>query len=345
MLACCRARLSGLALAVASLLSVCGAAAANEIADFYRGKNVVIIVGYVPGGGYDQTARLLARHMGRHIPGEPNMIVQNMPGAGTVVAANHVNNVSPKDGTVIGMYADILPLAPLTGVEGVQFDPRKFGWLGSLAARSTPVLVLRKDSPATTIEGLRTTEVLMGASGPDASSSYALLLNEVLGFRLKVLNGYRGGTAEIDLAIERGEVHGRASMDWSRLKTNGWIGKGLAMVAVQMALEPHPDLKGIPTALDLAKTEEERETLRMVFGTNRFFRAFSTAGGVPDARLAALRAAFAKTKDDAEFLKDFNKSYEPGLTYAPPEEIMAFIERCYSAPKGVVDRAKKFLAP
>jgi len=157
---------------------------AQSVADFYKDKTIDIVVGYTPGGGYDLAARVLSRHMGKYMPGEPKMIVRNMPGAGTVLAANHVNNVAPKDGTVIGIYADLMPVAKLLDVPGVQFDPAKFGWIGSITSRGMPTLILRKDAPATTLQGIREKEVLIGASGPDATSSYAYLLNDLLDTKL-----------------------------------------------------------------------------------------------------------------------------------------------------------------
>ena len=320
-------------------------AQADDSAEFYRTQPLSIVVGYAPGGGYDQTARLLAKHLPRHLPGTPNIIVRNMPGAGTVVAANHVNNAAPRDGSVIGLYADLLLLAPLLDIKGVQFDPRKLGWIGSAASRGTPVLVVRTDAPARTLEEAREKELLIGASGPgDATSSYALLLNEVLGLRLKVLSGYRGGTSEIDLAVERGEVHGRASKDWDTLKRQDWLPRGLVRVLLQVALKPTPELPGVPVAIDLARTAEDRQVMEMVLGTNAFFRAFSAPAGVPANRLAALRAAFAGTMTDPEFVKEFTVAHIGGVTYTTPQQIEDFMARVYKFPPGVIERAKKFVA-
>ncbi len=332
-------------LAAGSTTSTPASAQADDSAEFYRANPLTIVVGYAPGGGYDQSARILAKHYGKHIPGTPNIIVRNMPGAGTVVAANHVNNASPRDGSVIGLYADILLLAPLLDMKGVQFDPRKLNWIGSLASRGTPVLVVRTDAPAKTLTEASQKELLIGASGPDATSSYALLLNEVLGLKLKVLSGYRGGTAEIDLAVERGEVHGRASKDWDTLKRQDWLPRKLAHVLLQVALKPAPDLPGVPVAIDLAKSAEDKQVMEMVLGTNEFFRAFSAPAGVPAHRLAALRAAFAKTMGDPDFAKEFTVGYIGGVTYTTPRQIEDFMARVYMFPPGVVDRAKKFVAP
>ena len=159
-------------------------ARADEIANFYHGKTVSIVVGYGTGGGYDQAARILARHMTKHLPGNPTMVVRNMPGAGTVVDANSVNNTSLRDGTVIGMYADLMIVAPLFKIKGVQFNPREFGWLGSLASRPTPVIFVRSDAPATTLEQAKVKEVVLGSDGPGSSSSYAYMANDVFGSKI-----------------------------------------------------------------------------------------------------------------------------------------------------------------
>jgi tripartite-type tricarboxylate transporter receptor subunit TctC len=315
---------------------------AQPVADFYKGKTVEIIVGYAPGGGYDQAARVLIRHIGKHVPGNPNFIVRNMPGAGTVVAANHVANIAPKDGTAIGMYADILPVLHLLKVDGVQFDPRTFGWLGSITSRSTPILVLRNDSPATTLEGIREKEVLIGAAGPDATSSYALLLNEVLGTKLKVLAGYGGGTSEIDLAITRGEVHGRASAEWERVKANkDWT--NLVTPVLQLGLKKHRDLPDVPLAIDVSTKAEDRQVMELVLGTNQYFRAFSVPAGVPADRLAALREAFEKTVKDPEFVTEFTKVSTPGTDFSTPKQIEDFMARVYKFPPEVIKRAAKFV--
>lgn len=321
------------------------ARAETGVADFYKSNPISIVVGYAPGGGYDATARLLARYMGRHIPGNPSIVIRNMPGAGTVVAANFVYNTAPRDGTVLGMYADILPVAPLLGVKGALFDPRQFTWLGSLASRGTPIVILHKDAPAKTFADLLTTEVLIGASGPDATSSYALLLNETLGTKMKVIQGYRGGTAEIELAIQRGEVHGRASAEWERVKTADWAKNGGINVIVQMSLKRHPELMNVPLALDLAKTEGDRQVMELILGTNQFFRAFSGPPGVPADRLAALREAFLKLTADKDFVADFGTGQFGVLDFELPAEIDAFLARIYAFPPDVLKRASKFIAP
>jgi len=321
------------------------ASAQVPAASFYKGQTISLVVGYRPGGGYDQSARILARHYGRHIPGNPTIVVRNMPGAGTVIAANYVNNTAPKDGTVIGLYADLMTIAPLLKIKGVQFDPRKFNWLGSMASRGTPVVIVRSDSPATTYEQAREREILIGASGPDATSAYAHLANDTLGTKFKVLAGYTGGTAEISLAIERGEVHGRASGDWYTLKSAqaDWLKRKFITVMIQMSLRPNPDLPDVPTALQLAKTQADKQVVELVLGTSDFFRAFSLAEGVPADRVALLRAAFEKTAKDPAFEKEWKIGFPAGVDYSSYREIENFMQRVYEFPPDVVERARKFV--
>jgi len=332
------------------LLTICLAigaapASAQSPADFYKNKTIDIIVGYTPGGGYDLAARVLSRHIGKYIPGEPKVIVRNMPGAGTVLAANHVNNVAPKDGTVMGIYADLMPVAKLLDVPGVQFDPAKFSWIGSIASRGMPSVILRKDAPATTIDGIRKTEVLIGASGPDATSSYAYLLNDLLDTKFKVLAGYTGGTSQIDLAIQRGEVHGRASADWNERKhLQLWTDLVVPVLSLSLLPSTDPLWKHVPLAVDHAKSEEDRQIMELVLGTNKFFRAFSMPSGVPADRLAALRDAFAKTMKDPEFAKEFIVGAPGGLDVSTHDEIEAFIARINSFPPNVIKRAAKYVS-
>ncbi len=320
-------------------------ARAQSVAEFYKDKNLDIVVGYAPGGGYDLAARVLSRHIGKYIPGEPKVIIRNMPGAGTVLAANHVNNIAPKDGTVMGIYADLMPVAKLLDVPGVQFDPAKFGWVGSITSRGTPMLILRKDAPANTLDGIRKTEVLIGASGPDATSSYAYLLNDLLDTKLKVLAGYTGGTSQIDLAIQRGEVHGRASAEWERLKLlKEWTDLVLPVLQMSTRRAIDPLWKDVPLALDQAKNEEDRQVMELVLGTNQFFRAFSTPPGVPADRLAALRVAFEKTMKDEEFIKEFLAAAPGGMDVSTWQDIDTYMTRIGKFPPNVIKRAAKYVS-
>jgi tripartite-type tricarboxylate transporter receptor subunit TctC len=318
---------------------------AGDSAEFFRGKTISLVVGYSPGGGFDQAARILAKSFGRAIPGNPSLIVRNMPGAGSLVAANYVNNTAPRDGTVIAVLNDQMLIAPLLKTEGAMFDPRKIGWLGASGSRGTTVIFLRADSGVTTFEESQRKTALIAATGPDATSSYALLANELLGMKLQLVMGYRGGSSEMNLAIARGEVHGRVSWDWESLKhyQPDWLANKMVNVIVQLGMKPNPELPNVPIAINLAKSEEDRQIMEIVFGAGQFLRNYSVPAGVPEARLADLRAAFAKTMADPEFRRDTEATTPQGVDYSPPEKIDAFLDRVYSFPPRVIERAAKFV--
>ena len=330
-----------------NLMALSQPAKADEVEDFYHGKTISIIVGYSHGGGFDKVSRIFAKHFTAHMPGHPNVIVQNMPGAGSMVAANFVANTSPRDGTVIGNYNDMMLVAPLLSTAAAKFDPRQFGWLGSFASRPTPVIFVRSDSPATTMQEAREKVDLIAATGPDATSSYALMSNDLFGTKFKVIMGYKGGSSDMNLAIERGEAHGRASWDWFALNHDkpDWVKKDFVKVLVQLSLERNPDpaLKAIPYALELAKSEEEKMILELVLGTGKFLRAYSVPPGVPPARLEALRKAFKETTNDPAFITELVSVYPPGLDYQTPSQIEAFMAKVYTFPKNVIERSAKYV--
>ena len=341
----------GLAYILGTVLAVCAlsapASAQQSVAEFYKGKTIDIIVGYGAGGGYDLSARTLVRYMPKYLAGNPQMVVRNMPGAGSVLAANSVNNVQPKDGTVIGEYADLVPAMKVLNFDGLQFDPKQINWLGAIAHRETPTLGIRTDAPATTIEAMKTKEVLVGSDGPGATSAYAYMMNDLLGTKIKVLTGY-SGTQQIDLAVERGEVHGRATMDWPRTREKtDWLTRKLIVPVVQFALEPSddPDLKTTPLIANLAKSEADRQVMDLVLGTNSFFRAFSVAPGVPADRVAALRDAFAKTMADKDFQDEFLKVTVNPVAFSSPDKIQAFMDKAYKFPEDVIKLAAKYATP
>jgi len=329
------------------LLGACQPQAVNDeqsAEDFYRGKTVTILTGFSPGGGYDDAARVMARFLGKYIPGNPSVIVQNMPGAGGLVAANHLYNSAPADGTMIGLMADTAPLAPLWRPEAARFDSRDITWIGSMGPRGTSMVLVRSDAPATTIEEAKTAVDLIGATGPDSSTSaYALMLNELIGTKFKVILGYAGGS-EIMLAMERGEVHGRTGYDWLSLNRDhpNWVRDKFVTVMVQLALKPNPLLPGVPVIVDLVKTEDDRRIVELVFGAGDFSRGFSAPPNLPPKQLAALRQAFKATMEDPEFRAMAGKVI-PRLEYAPPEAIEAFVQKAYATPKPILERAAKFV--
>lgn len=291
---------------VALPLLAVAAPASADVADFYRGKQIRIVVGSDAGGGYDAYARTIAAHMGRFIPGNPTFIVQNMPGVGSLIAVNHVSNVAAKDGTVIGAINPSGVTAPLFHPDQAKFDARRLNWLG------TPVtiaytIVAWHTAPVQTFADLFKTELLVASAG-GASRTLPMLANGVLGTKFKVVMGYKSAGASM-LAIERGEVQGNAGEALSNLKAvhaNYLRDKTLRIIGTY-ALKPEPELTGVPMVLDFAKTDEQRAALRLVLSSQDIGWPYMMASGVPPDRVEAMRSAFDATMKDPEFLADAAK--------------------------------------
>jgi tripartite-type tricarboxylate transporter receptor subunit TctC len=331
--------------------SACTAAAtpfcaiADPVADFYQTHPITIVVGFPPSGGYDASARILALHMRKHIPGTPNIIVQNMPGAGSLVAANNVYNSLPRDGTVIGIFADAAPLAPLWKIKGALYDPAAINWLGSMASRGTGIALVRSDTPIRTIDDARKREVLVGATGPnDSSSLYPRMLNDLAGTKFRIVQGYRGGP-EVDLAIERGELEGRLGTSWLFLNHDrpDWVKTGFVRIILQLSLVHNPALADVPIVTDLAANDEDRQIMQLIFGVHRFLRVFSLAPGVPADRLQALRAAFDKTMTDPAFIADSQAKLAEPLEVASWQEVTGYVRAAYATPAAVVERTARMM--
>ena len=322
-----------------------GPASADAVSDFYASHPITFVVGFPPSGGYDASARVLAAHIRKHIPGNPNTITQNMPGAGSLVAANNVYTSLPRDGTVIGIFADSAPLAPLWKMKGALFDATAINWLGSIASRGTGIGYVRADGPTKTIEDAKRREVVVGGTGPnDSSSIYPRLLNELIGTKFRVVQGYRGGP-EVDLAIERGELEGRLGTSWLFLNHDrpDWVKTGFVRVIVQLSLIRNPILKDVPIVTELVSNEEDRKIMELAFGIHRFLRVFSLAPGVPADRLAALRAAFDKTMEDPAFLADVKARLAEPLEAVGWKDISDYIKSAYATPPAIVERAARIM--
>jgi tripartite-type tricarboxylate transporter receptor subunit TctC len=294
--------------AVALLAAVQGTAWAQSPADFYKGKNVEIYIGYSVGGAYDVYARLIARHLGKHIPGNPNVIPKNMEGAGSLRLANWLYNAAPKDGTVFGTIARGGAFDPLFGVPAAQFDATKFNWIGS-ANDEVSVCVSWHTSGITTIEQAMQKELIVGGTGPSADTDqFPRITNGVLGTKFKLVSGYPGGN-DISLAMERGEVQGRCGWSWSSVLATQrpWYDDKKINVLVQLALNKHPDLPNVPLILDLAKTPEQKQILTLVFARQALGRPYLAPPGVPQDRVDALRKAFMETMKDKDFLAEAEK--------------------------------------
>jgi tripartite-type tricarboxylate transporter receptor subunit TctC len=318
---------------VAVLIAVLSPAGAQPFA----GKTVTIVIGFGPGGGYDLWGRTVGRHIGRHLPGNPSVVPQNMPGAGSYVAASHIYNTAPKDGTVIGIIARDVALGPLTGAPGARFDATKFSWLGSPATEHN-VCIANTSAAVKNAQDLRSKELIMGSTGPGTGThSYPRVLNDLVGTRFKLVSGFRS-SADVFLAMERGEVDGICeSLDSINNRRPDWIPQKKVTVLLQGGVAPHPSLPGVPFVLDLARTPQERQLLEFVYAGQGIGRPFVAPPDLTTERLKLLRGAFSATMKDPEFLADAKKSK---LEVEPEdgEHLAKLIAKIYATPKPIVDR-------
>jgi tripartite-type tricarboxylate transporter receptor subunit TctC len=324
-----------------AVLALALPARAQAPAEFYRGKTVTLTVGYSTGGGYDIYARTLARHMSKHIPGNPTIVVQNAPGAGSMRAANMIYNVVPKDGTAFGMFGRGIALEPLIGTSPAQFDATRFLWLGS-GTEEAAVVVIRAEAGIKTWADMQAKPFTVGGEGTGSDPDvYALMLKNVFGVKLKLVSGYPG-TTEMALAVERGEVDGRASWSWSSLKSlkPDWIAQKKIEVPVQLNMTKSPDLPDVPLIGDYAQNERQRQILRLVLSRQTMGRPFMAPPGIPADRAAALRAAFDATVKDPEFLAEA-KARGQEVSPVSGAALDALIAELYATPKDVVEETKK----
>jgi tripartite-type tricarboxylate transporter receptor subunit TctC len=284
-------------------------ASAQSSTDFYRGKSIDLYVNVSVGGGYDLYARMVARHIGKHIPGNPTIVPQNMPGGGGMRLANWLYNIGPKDGTAIGAVARAMAFEPLLGNKGAQYDGTKFNYVGS-ANNEVSVCVAWHTSGVKTFEDAQKTQLVVGTGGvADDTYQYPAILNNLFGAKFKMVPGYPGGN-DINLAMERGEVQGRCSIPWSTVKATRrfWIDEKKVNLLMQYSLSKHADLPNVPLIMDLAKTDEQRNILKLIFGRQVMGRPFALPPGVPQDRVAILRKAFADTMTDKAFLAEAAKA-------------------------------------
>ena len=330
-----------IAMVLVEMTAICGFARADSVEEFYRGKTVSLIIGYGPGGGYDGYARLLARHMGRHIPGNPTIVPKNMPGAGSLVAANYLYNVAPADGTEFGIFGRGIAMAPLLDGEGVEYDAAKFNWIGSMN-NEVSTCVSWHNSPVGKWDDLKKTELTVPSGGPGADDhTFASILRHVFDAKLRVISGY-SKSSEMLLAMERGEVGGFCGWSWSSAKSRKpeWIRDKKVNVLVQLALDKHPELPDVPLVMDLAETEEQRQMLALIFARQAMGRPFAAPPEVPLERANALRDAFMATVNDPEFLADAQQANIEinALSGAALDELLGSV---YQTPKDIVARARE----
>lgn len=306
------------------------------------GKEMTIYIGSTTGGGYDQYGRLLSRHMGRYLPGEPKFVPKNMPNQRQVVA--HIYNIAPKDGSTIATTTRNTIFDPLYYTENFNFEAEKLTWVGSLNSE-TSLCVAWNTAPVTSLEQLKTTQSIYGSGGPISSDSlHAKLLNEVAGAKIKLVEGYPGST-EVHLAMERGEVFGRCGLGWDSIKSRykRWLDEKKITLVAQFALDKHPELPDVPFIMDLAKTEEHRQMAALMLGPNKMGRPVFGPPGLPADRAKALRDAFAAAMKDPLTQADAKKmTIELEWMSGADEE--ALVKRIYATPKSVIERMQKIMA-
>jgi tripartite-type tricarboxylate transporter receptor subunit TctC len=346
-----------LGLSVALLLAACGsspledqAATSNDdlaaATAFYRRKTVSIIVGSGAGGGFDTTARLVARHIGRHVPGTPTVIVLNMPGGGGLVAANHLFNVAPKDGTVIGLFHEAQVMNQLTDGEGVQFDLLKFNWLGS-SYDDPNVCIVRSDASVTTFRDLvgRAEPIAIGGTGPGSNSHDApRVLAKATGANLRTVAGY-STTNDVRLGIERGEVQGMC-LGWESVRSTSaeWLTDKYAQVFVQNGTARHRDLPDVPLALEFARDEESRVLLRLLDAPSSISKPFALPPDVDERRVRVLRAALSATYHDPAFLAEaaaMRLDFQPKTGH----EIHQVLSEVLATPPAVAAKYREMIQP
>lgn len=328
-----------------SLTSAATSAMADPVEDFYTGKTMTVIVGADAGGGYDAQARLMARHLGRFIPGNPTVIVQNMPGAGSLLAANNLYNIAPKDGTFIGLMQRGVLSSKFTNPQGVRFDLTKFNWVGNLSAE-TAVVLCWASAPFQSIQDVMKQEMLVGGTGPTIDTETTpRLLNALIGTKFKVISGYPGTTDAV-LAMERGEIQGMGDWSWSNVKTRrpDYLRDKKVRVLLQVAVSKLPDLPDVPLAMDFVTDEKDRKVMELFLAQKSAARPVVAPPGIPADRIAAIRSAFEKMIVDPAFLKDAT-SAKIELDPAPAAEIEKVIKLFATTSDEIGLRLKEAIDP
>jgi tripartite-type tricarboxylate transporter receptor subunit TctC len=316
-------------------------AASDEVADFYKGKTVTIVVGNEVGTGFDIYARTLARHLGRKLPGQPNVVVQNMVGASGIAATNWLYNVAPKDGTVLATFVHTVPFEPLLGNSAAKYDSAKFTWIGNMES-IIGICGVSRASGIGRFEDLLAKETVFGATGATgAIAKHALALRNLFGAKIKLVPGYQG-TASIKIAMQRGEVAGICSLGMSTVSAS-WkddYESGAFKPIIQLSGGAHAELTGIPHVKDFARSADDSLVIDLIYGTQALGRPYVSTPGVPPARKAALRAAFVATMQDPQFLADAAKT-QIDISPMRGEEVEAMIARIFASSPAVVERARQ----
>jgi tripartite-type tricarboxylate transporter receptor subunit TctC len=331
--------------AVVSLLAS-SSASAQPVEEFYKSHPVTVMVGFNVGNIYDTVMRGVARHIGKHIPGNPTVIPVNRPGAGSLAAANQLFNVSPRDGTVIGIFnRSILTDPLLNATSAAKFEATKFTWIGNVG-NEVSVCVTRRETGAKTWSDLISKPMQIAATSTSADTGvYPLLLNKMFGAKLKLVTGYQGG-ADMTLALERGEADARCGWSLGGIKTArpSWLKDGPINIPVQLGLRGSPELAGVPLIMDMAKTDQQRRILKLILSRQEWAYAFAAPPEMPAERTEALRTAFDRTMKDPEFLAEAGKM---GIEVAATTgtDVERLIKEIYDTPQDLVAEARRVITP
>jgi len=330
--------------ACALALALSGASAlAQSTEEFFKGKNVTVYIGFSPGGTYDLFGRMVARYIGKHIPGQPTVVASNMPGAGSLTAANWLYRAAPKDGTALGIVSQTMAMDEALKAKGVQYKATEFNWIGRVTS-NIEVHVISTKSKGSTLEGGRLGDVPVASTGPGSpSDTYPRIMNEVFGTKFKIIRGFPGSTDGL-LAVERGEVDG-ALTSWNTMKSTrmDWLTDKKAVLLVQYVTERSPELKDVPTLVELAKNDADRKLLTFAVSSAELGRFIIAPPGLPADRVTALRRAFDASMKDSELLAEINKAkldFEP----ATGEELAKIVAQTANAEPSVIERMQKILA-
>jgi tripartite-type tricarboxylate transporter receptor subunit TctC len=319
------------------------AASTQSVEAFYRGRTITIEIGFAAGGGYDALGRLIARYLGKYIPGNPTIIPQNMLGAGSLRTTLYLYNAAPKDGTTLGIIARGMEMEPLVGASSAKFDSRKFSWIGSTTDEVSICATTEHSKVKTWDDSLNVPFTVGGEGSATDPDIFSIMLRNVFGTKLRLISGYAGG-ADITLALERGEVDGRCGWTWSsvRLQRPDWIGTGKLNVFVQLAMKKSPELPGVPLIIDLAKTERQRRIVAMILSRQLVGRPLVGPPGIPADRKEALRAAFDAMMADPDYIAEATmRSLE--VNPVKGAEIDKLVASLYATPPEIIAEVKAII--
>jgi tripartite-type tricarboxylate transporter receptor subunit TctC len=330
------------ALSIVALTCVAASMArADTVEEFYKGRTISLIVGFSPGGGYDLNGRTISRYIGKHIPGNPKVIVQNMPGAGSLASVNYLANIAPKDGSTLGTFSRGTIFEPLMGNKSAQFDPRALNWIGS-PSRETNLVFVRSNTPFHSLADLQANEMIVATTGGGAdTATFPLIMNAIFKTKLKVVTGYPGANETL-LAVERAEADGMAGLSWGYVKASrpAWVPEGRIRVLFQLGMTPAPDLPRVPSALDLVKTADDKKLLELFLARLAIAWPIAAPPKVPVERVAALRAAFTATMSDPDYKSEAEKQ---AIEVDPvsAKDISEILDAVYASPDSVIERARE----